>query len=168
MKNIIFMWMLCLPMMVNAQNYELNLEARKEVKKLDFLLGEWSGSGWMLNQSREKMTFEQKETVQMKINGTGLLIEGVGTSGGEIIHNALAIITKADGEGKYKFDSFLQSNQHGTFMAELKGDVLYWYPTENVRYVIRINEKGQWFEIGEANVGDNWYQFFEMTLDKSN
>ncbi|MEN2280765.1 hypothetical protein AAGF08_01415 [Algoriphagus sp. SE2] len=166
MKNTIFLWMFCLPLMVNAQNYDLNLEARNEVKKLDFLLGEWCGSGWMLNQSREKMNFEQNETVQLKINGTGILIEGIGTSEGQIVHNALAVITMAEGNGAYNFDSFLQSNQHGTFKAELIEDVLYWYPTENVRYVTRINERGQWFEIGEAHVGENWYQFFEMTLDK--
>ncbi|MBN3581507.1 hypothetical protein JYB64_03850 [Algoriphagus aestuarii] len=166
MKKMILAWVFCLPLLVQAQNYELNLESRKEIKKLEFLIGQWSGSGWMVNQNREKMTFEQKETVQLKINGTALLIEGEGTSEGEMIHNALAIITMSEGSGEYQFDSFLQSNQQGSFKAELIEDVLYWYPAENVRYVIRLNEKGQWFEIGEAKVGENWFQFFEMTLDK--
>lgn len=166
MKNLILIWMFCLPLLANGQNYEVSREAQQEIKNLEFLVGEWSGSGWMMNQSREKMTFDQTESVQLKLNGTGLLIEGVGRSEEEIVHNALAIVTMDEGENIFKFTSFLQSNQQGSYKAELIDDVFYWYPVENVRYVITINEKGQWHEIGEANSGGNWYQFFEMTLDK--
>ena len=37
-----------------------------------------------------------------------------------------------------------------------------------MRYTMRINEKGQWHEIGEMSrdSGTTWNQFFEMTLDK--
>ncbi len=166
MKKLIIVWMICLPIMANAQNFEVNKEAQQELKKIEFLVGEWSGSGWMMNQSREKMVFDQTESVNLKLNGTALLIEGKGSSEGKVVHNALAIITMAEGIAKYDFNSFLQSNQHGTFKAELIDQVFYWYPVENVRYVITINEKGQWHEIGEANSGGTWYQFFEMTLDK--
>ena len=48
----------------------------------------------------------------------------------------------------------------------MKEGKFYWFPNEQVRYIITLNEKGQWFEIGEYNMGDRWIQFFEMTLDK--
>lgn len=167
MKNLILFTMIILPLLASGQNYELNKEAQEELKNLAFLEGEWHGTGWMMNQSGEKMDFEQTEKVSFKLDGTALLIEGQGTSNGKNVHNAMAIVTMAEGSGKFEFHSFLQSNQHGTFKAELIDHVLYWYPVDNVRYVIQINENGQWHEIGEANSGGTWYQFFEMTLTKN-
>ncbi|UZD21512.1 hypothetical protein PBT90_18520 [Algoriphagus halophytocola] len=166
MKNLIVLILSLLPFFAIGQNYELNKEAQGELKNLSFLEGEWQGAGWMMNQSREKMEFEQTEIVSFKLDGTALLIEGQGTSNGKTVHNAMAIVTMAEGSGKFEFHSFLQSNQHGTYQAELVDQVLYWYPVENVRYVIQLNDQGQWHEIGEVNSGGNWYQFFEMTLNK--
>ncbi|WP_192347069.1 hypothetical protein [Algoriphagus sp. Y33] len=166
MKNLVIICLICLPLFTQAQNFEVNLEARKEIKKIEFLVGEWEGSGWMMNQSGQKLTFEQTEKVSLKLNDTALLIEGQGTSDGNIVHNALAIVTMAEGNGQYKFNSFLQSNQQGTYKAELIDNVFYWYPVENVRYVITLNDNGQWYEIGEANSGGTWFKFFEMTLNK--
>ncbi|WP_425637078.1 hypothetical protein ACPUEN_16870 [Algoriphagus yeomjeoni] len=152
--------------MVVAQNGEINKTSQAEVKKLSFLVGEWSGSGWMVGQDRVKHTFEQTEKIQFKLDSTAILIEGLGKSDGKIVHNALAIITSSGEENQYDFQSFLSSGQKGTFKSDLKEDVYYWYPAESVRYIIKINEKGQWFEIGEFNQGDTWYTFLEMTLEK--
>jgi len=52
------------------------------------------------------------------------------------------------------------------FKAEIIGNKLYWYPNENVRYIIWKNEKEQWYEKGEYKRENSWNQFFEMTLDK--
>ncbi|MCE7055045.1 hypothetical protein LZF95_10200 [Algoriphagus sp. AGSA1] len=166
MKNLLLIVLICLPLVASSQNFELNKEAKQELKKLEFLIGEWKGKGWMMNQSREKMSFDQTEKVTLKLGGTALLIEGQGEANGQNVHNALAIVKMGKENGKYDFHSYLQSNQHGTYESELVGEVFYWYPTNNVRYVIKINEKGQWYEIGEANAGGTWYQFMEMTLDK--
>lgn len=165
MKNLLAICLICLPLFTQAQNFETNIEAQQEIRKIEFLVGQWKGNGWMMNQSGQKMTFDQTEKVSLKLNDTALLIEGQGTSNGKIIHNALAIVTMEDSKGNYKFNSFLQSNQQGTYKAELIDHVFYWYPAENVRYVITLNDNGQWHEIGEANSGGTWYQFFEMTLD---
>jgi hypothetical protein len=37
-----------------------------------------------------------------------------------------------------------------------------------IRYTMRLNEKGQWHEVGEVSrdAGQSWFQFFEMTLDR--
>lgn len=42
----------------------------------------------------------------------------------------------------------------------------HWYPSGNTRYVIELNESGEWFETGEINQNGTWVQFFEMTLKK--
>lgn len=148
------------------QSFEVNEVTKAEVSRLSFLEGNWKGSGWMITQDQKRYTFEQEENIQIKLGGTAILIEGRGTSEGKVIHNALAIITDSEGDGKYDFTSFLQNGRKGTFKAELIGEKLFWYPAEQVRYIIEIKDDGQWFETGEYNAGGNWVKFFEMTLSK--
>jgi hypothetical protein len=35
-----------------------------------------------------------------------------------------------------------------------------------MRYIIFLNEKGQWYEKGEMKRDAGWFQFMEMTLNK--
>jgi hypothetical protein len=36
-----------------------------------------------------------------------------------------------------------------------------------MRFTVRLNEKGQWFEVGEfSRDGKAWQKFFEMTLER--
>jgi len=147
-------------------SYDLNEAAQKKMSQLSFLEGNWKGSGWMMAQDQKRSTFESEETIQFKLSGTLLEVEGISRSEGRVVHHALAVISSAEGEGKFDFTSFLQSGEKGTYPAELIDGKLYWYPKKQVRYVIEINAKGQWFEIGEYNAGKEWYKFFEMTMDK--
>jgi hypothetical protein len=40
-------------------------------------------------------------------------------------------------------------------------------PGRSVRYTIRLDENGRWFEIGETSSdGSEWRKFFEMTLTR--
>lgn len=174
MKNLIKL--ICLVALVlgikanawSQPSYDLNEAAQKKMSELSFLEGNWKGSGWMMGQDRQRMTFDSEETVQFKLSGTILEVEGVGKFEGKVVHQALAVISVAEGEGKFDFTSILQSGEKGTYKAEMVDGKLYWYPVEQVRYIIQINEKGQWFEVGEYNAGDQWYKFFEMTLNKVN
>lgn len=150
----------------HAQIRETDKTAQAEIKKLAFLVGKWEGTGWMMGQDGVKYTFNQTEKVLFKLDSTAILIEGLGKADGKVIHDALAIITFAGESDQYDFQSFLPSGQKGNFKSELKEKTYYWYPTATVRYIIRLNDKGQWYEIGEYNQGSSWLQFFEMTLEK--
>lgn len=147
-------------------SYELNLDNQRKIAPLSFLEGKWKGSGWMMGQDRVRQNFEQEENIEMKLSGTILQIEGIGTAEGKVVHHALALIQPVEEDGKYEFTSFLQSGMKGIYPAQLEGDKLIWHPTAQVRYIIQINDLGQWHEIGEYNAGNTWYKFFEMTLDK--
>ncbi|SFT73107.1 hypothetical protein SAMN04489724_1887 [Algoriphagus locisalis] len=151
-----------------AQNYETDTKAKQEVIKLNFLTGKWKGTGWMMGQDMNKHTFDQTENVQFKLDSTAILVEGKGVSNGKTVQEAMAIITSQNESNQYDFQSFLPSGQKGTFKSELINGAYYWYPTDFIRYIMRVNEKGQWFEIGEINKAGTWYQFFEMTLEKIN
>lgn len=172
MKNLIkisLLFALLISFQMNAWSqvsYELNLENQKKMEALAFLEGKWKGSGWMMGEDRVRQNFEQEEFIEMKLNGTIFQIEGIGSAEGEVVHHALAFIQPKEEEGKFEFTSILQSGIKGTYPAQLEGGKLIWNPTEQVRYIIQINEQGQWYEIGEYTTGNAWYKFFEMTLDK--
>ena len=151
---------------VHAQEAETDTVAKKAISELAFITGDWSGSGWMMGRDGQKHAFEQTEKISFKLDSTAILIEGMGQAEGKTIHNALAIVTYNKADGKFNFRSYLASGRSGDYDAELIDGGFHWYPNENMRYIIRLNEKGQWYEKGEMKRGDDWFQFFEMTLDK--
>lgn len=148
-----------------SQSFETDLLSKSKISDLEFMVGNWKGTGWMMMQSG-KHEFEQTENIQFKLDSTAILIEGVGKADGKIFHNALAILTYNKNDKNYSFRSYLQNGQNGDFKAELIGNKLYWYPNENVRYIIWLKENGQWYEKGEYKSEETWNQFFEMTLDR--
>jgi hypothetical protein len=152
---------------VNGQQPESNRISQQAIEKLAFLSGEWKGTGWIMAEDGNRYEFDQTELVQLKLDGTALLIEGRGMSNGKTMHDALAVVTYNQQDKDYSFRTWLTTRQGGEFRGEFIDNNFYWYPGDNIRYIIYLNEKGQWYEKGEYNTGgDNWYQFFEMTLDK--
>lgn len=149
-----------------AQANTADTAAQRLMKPLHFITGEWEGKGWMMMADGKKHEFDQTEKVQLKLEGTALLIEGKGKAGGTVIHDAMAVVIYDRQKQHYSFRSYLSSGRSGEYNAEMIGDALYWYPNSNMRYIIRLNEKGQWHEIGEMNRNNEWFRFFEMTLDK--
>jgi len=149
-----------------SQSTETDSISKSKISRLEFMTGSWEGTGWMMGRDGTKSEFNQSEEIRFKLDSTMIIVEGVGTSQGKIVHNALAILTYNKKEDNYSFRSYLQNGQSGEFPAELIDKKLYWYPNDNVRYVIWTNEKGQWYETGEFLRGDSWTQFFEMALDK--
>jgi len=149
-----------------SQPGKIDTIAKAQIIKLAFITGEWKGSGWVLGADKQKHYFDQTEKVQFKLDSTALLIEGVGKTNGIVTHNALAIITFVKSKEHFNFQSYLSSGHGGSFKAELLANRLYWYPSDNMRYIIYLTDKGQWYETGEINQNGQWMQFFEMTLNK--
>lgn len=148
-----------------SQSFETDSLSKVKISDLGFMVGNWKGTGWMMGQGG-KSEFEQTEVIQFKLDSTAILIEGKGKANGKVVHNALAILTYNKADNNYSFRSYLQNGQNAEFKAEMIDNKLFWYPNENVRYIIWLNEKGQWYEKGEYKREDTWNQFFEMTLDR--
>ncbi len=149
-----------------GQSFETDSISQSEVSKLHFITGKWEGKGWMMGANGEKSEFDQTENIQFKLDSTAILIEGLGKNNEKVIHNAMAIISYNKTDKNYTFQSYLQNGRKGEFKAELIDEKLYWYPSTNMRYIIELNDKDQWYEIGEIKRGENWFQLFEMTLDR--
>ena len=149
-----------------SQSFETDSISKSEISKLEFLVGNWKGKGWLMGRDRTKSEFDQTEKIQFKLDSTAILIEGLGKSNGLITHNAMAIISYNKKDKNYTFQSYLQNGRKGEFKGELNDNKFYWYPNENMRYIIWINKNGQWYETGEFNREGKWFQIFEMTLDR--
>lgn len=160
----IFCILVAIPYDLLAQQ-ELDKVSVEMLKKLDFITGKWSGNGWMIGQDGIKREFSQTENIQYKIDGTALLIEGEGKSQGKTVHSAMAIVTYNKEKEAYDFRSYLFTGSSTLFTGEFINAKFYWYPSENSRFIIGLNEKGQWYETGEMKRNGDWFQFFEMTLD---
>jgi len=148
-----------------SQQIETDSLSKSKISDLSFMVGNWKGNGWIIGKEG-KTNFEQIENIAFKLDSTAILIEGKGFANGKMVHDALAILTYNKEKNTYSFRSYLPNGRNQEFKAEWIEEKFYWYPNEQVRYIIWLNEKGQWFEIGEYQRENEWHQFFEMTLDR--
>lgn len=142
-----------------------------EMHKLDNLIGHWRGEGWM-QQGNNRSNFSQTEHVQTKLNGTTLLIEGNGYSGDSLIFQAMAVASFDQESDKYRFNSFLADGKYveatGFFNDDSSFTWQFDVPGGKVKYNI-VFTSTTWREKGyyKAAAGDQWYNFLEMNLTKT-
>ena len=132
--------------------------------KLDFLVGEWKGEGWIMTREGKRETFASTELIRKKLRDTALLIEGTHTG-----FEAMAVVTWDAKAQEYRWRSFTSRGAGVDAKAALVGErTLQWFPSESARYTIAISADGQWIETGEytRDDGTTWTQFFEMRLQK--
>ncbi len=144
-----------------------------QVKKLDFIVGEWNGEGWMDMPGGAREIFTSWEKVQSKLDGLALLVEGLHKSKatGKVVHQTLAVLSYDEPAKNFRFKTNLANGRAGDFTGSVPSDnVFVWgmdSPRNKIRYTITLNAKGEWFEIGEYSAdGATWRKFFEMTLRK--
>ena len=145
---------------------------RREMAKLDWIVGRWKGSGWIQMGPQGRREFTQTETIESKLDGLVLVIEGLGKAkeNGSTVHTALAFASYDPRANKFRWHAFTPEGQIET-EAKVGANTLEWgfeIPQRGrMRYTITKNEKGEWFEIGEMSQDNQtWRKFFEMTLRK--
>lgn len=174
-----FYWLLllvcALPHAALAQSVTPNAT---EMSRLSFLVGQWRGEGWILMGRNERRTFRQSETVQSKVDGTVLVIDGLGKGvktgdlAESVIHNAFAVISYDKDAKKFRWQAFRGDGTSFDVVPVIADKTIVWGFTDaragEIRFTIKLNEKGQWVELGEMSrdAGKTWVQFFEMELDK--
>ncbi|MBA2736267.1 MAG: DUF1579 family protein [Pyrinomonadaceae bacterium] len=153
----------------SAQNEPSTGLLRAEMSKLDKMVGQWKGSGW-IQQGAKRETFSGTETVQKKIDGLALLVEGkFSDAKGKVIHETLAVLSFDAKAKNYDFRTYLANGMSGEHEFKLLSDGYEWgfqFPAGSVRYLIKTNND-VWFETGEfSKDGKTWMKIFEMKLDK--
>ena len=129
------------------------------MKKLEFLVGQWSGTATARPGPGGEVKMTQTEDVQWKLEGLVLLIEGTGKDpNGKTLFHALGTVAYDDAAQQYRFRAFSEGRYIDT---ELKlasdGRGFNWgidMGPAQVRYVMRLTPEGEWLETGELVMGD--------------
>ena len=137
-----------------------NVEAQREaMKKLDFLIGTWSGEARIQSGPGEPVELIQTEEARYKLDGLLLVVEGMrrARSGGKVILQALGIVSYDDEAGTYRMRAF---NDGRWLETDVKlaatGKGLAWgfaLGEIKTRSTLSMNEKGEWTELHEITVG---------------
>jgi hypothetical protein len=145
-----------------------------QINRLDWLLGEWAGAGWIEFRPGERQTFSQIELVHKKAGGTVLLIEGIGkskTASNLTVLEAITLVSYEPARQRFRWYSHTDRGYLTDIEPKVGNQTLQWSvdapEVGTMRYTIGLNEKGQWSEIGEMSKdGNTWRQFFQMTLSR--
>lgn len=177
MKKLLALGLILMATVASVEAQSGNsMTSASEMKKLEFLVGTWKGEGWSERGPEGRQMASINETVQVKAGGRVFVVEGIGRAkiaGGEgpVVHQAFAILYYDEKARRYVMRTFLADGQTTDAETNLADGVFEWgfqTPQVKVRYKLRLNDKGQWFEEGEYSMdsGKTYRKFFEMTLDK--
>jgi hypothetical protein len=128
---------------------------RAAMKKLDFLVGKWTGAARIFSTPGEPMVILQTEEAQYKLGGLVLTIEGVGMANGKPALQALGIISYDDESGTYHMRAFNDGRFLETEVKLIDKGMTWGFAVGQYRMnsVMRIDEKGAWTELHEITIG---------------
>ena len=144
------------------------------MKKLEFLIGKWTGEARVLRGPGDPVEMIQTEEAQYKLDGLVLLIEGMGRakSDGKPALQALGMVSWDDESETYRMRAF----NDGRFLeAEVKlldnrKGIAWGFALGEIKTssVLRINERGEWTELGEITIGSQApRKFMDLTVSRS-
>ncbi len=147
---------ICLAQAPKAPDVEIQ---RAAMKKLDFLVGKWSGSVKVWRGPGEPLDLNQTEEVQYKLDGLVLLIEGTGRNktDGKVVFRALATVAYDEDAHAYRFRAYNDGRYLETDItlpAEGKGFTWgFTFGQFKTQYKMTLTESGEWTELGEVLMG---------------
>ncbi|HEV7237860.1 MAG TPA: hypothetical protein VGQ36_01365 [Thermoanaerobaculia bacterium] len=151
--------------------------AADEMRKLDWLVGEWKGEAVVLSGPEKGENALQSERVQSRQGGKILVVEGLGKrkladgTAGDVVHDAFGVIWYDEQAKKYRFHSWTTRTGYVDSWFEVSddGSVRWGFDISQgkIRFTIKRTEKGDWHEVGEYSPdGTRWFQTLEMKLQK--
>lgn len=156
----------------NMTEQDQTLMLKTKMRKLDQMVGKWSGAGW-IQQGPKRDEFVGTENVQNKLDGLAVLIEGKFTDkndSSKVIHETLAVLSYNPKTSIFDFKTYLANGRTGDFTLKANESNYEWgldFPGSKILYTITIKD-GIWNEVGKMSrdEGKTWFQFFEMNLKK--
>lgn len=157
-----------------AQAPDFGGNAQKEaIKKLSFMVGEWSGGGWA-DIGGQHRPFKGTETILMKCEGAILSLEGnhyseVGTRRIPV-HSAFGWVRFDDRDKTYHMRSHLANGLESEFAFKALPNGYTWsqkHPTWGDVVYTAVFEGDKWTEYGEAEKDGKKVRMYEMSLTRT-
>jgi hypothetical protein len=146
-------------------------DLKTAIVKLEPLIGEWKGEGWV-QMGSAKHVFQQQESISLKANNTVIQIEGLGMDeSGQAVHQAFAIISFDSEKAAYQMLAVRADGKviYPEILITETGVLEWGFDVGNGgRVKFNIEIKGDtWHETGKfSSNGTNWISFLEMNLKK--
>jgi hypothetical protein len=177
MKHVLAIALLCLFAAPAARAQAPSTQHLAEMKKLDFMVGHWVGDASFLMGPGQRQTFSMDEVVASKLGGALLAVEGIGKtkpadgSQPRVIHHAFGVLFYDASANRFTMRAYKSNGLFVDVDPKVGDRVVEWSYTDprlgQVRYTMKLTERGEWHEIGEASRdGSTWSKFFEATLRK--
>lgn len=117
-----------------------------------------------------------KESVQSKVGGSVLTLEGLGKAqvpGKDeevVVQNAFATVWYDGHEKRFRMIAWRAGQSVDADITVGDKSLVWGFRDQRagqIRFTLKLDEAGRWFEIGEiSRDGTNWNKFFEMTLKR--
>ncbi|HTV60386.1 MAG TPA: hypothetical protein VMJ93_16050 [Verrucomicrobiae bacterium] len=148
-----------------------SIEAQREaMQKLSFLAGQWKGPVTIARGPGEELHLTQTESVEYKLDGLVMLVEGQSTSAdGKVAFRALATISYDDASHSYRFRAYNDGRYLDTELAVPERGFSWGFTAGPARIVntMHLTETGEWNEATQVTLGANPpHRSMEMTLKK--
>lgn len=147
------------------------------MKQLDWLVGEWRGTGSSMTGPGQQHQSGVTERATRHAGGHVLVLQGVGKAAGApgadsiVVHDAFGIIWHDRESGKFMMKAFRSTGEVVDSEMQVGDGTIVWGFADprgvQIRFTVSRTPEGRWHEIGEASRdGAGWMQFMEMTLDR--
>ena len=170
MKKTFLLFVFTFATLAGAYAQTSDLAQKQAVKKLDWLLGEWTGEA-VTNMGNQKSTVKMRETIKSMQGGNMLLITGLGSEKDSVVHDALAVVSYDGQKQKYRWTAWRPPGGYYSEVEIKVGEKSFEWQTDvqggKTRYKAFLNEKEQWIETGEFSKDSiKWYLFLTMTMNR--
>jgi hypothetical protein len=142
--------------LVQAQQQPSVTAQREAMKKLNFLVGRWSGEAAVARGPGEPLKITQTEDVQYKMDGLILLVEGTGhAADGRIVFRALATVAYDDSTSTYRFRAYNDGHYLDTDLTVVPNGFAWGFTAgpAKITNTMHLTDKGEWAETTEAVMG---------------
>jgi hypothetical protein len=142
------------------------------MQALKWLSGNWQGTVYLNGGDGNKHSFNHTLEFTPKLKNSVLLLDEAAFQGQDTIFQNIGLLSYHVLQSKYTLQAYTKEGSQIDAFVEIQDKKMIWridIPGNIIiRYTIKLNEKGQWHQIGEssADEGKMWEPFFESTLSR--
>lgn len=154
-----------------AQQNNLLPVVQQKMQALQWVAGKWQGPLYLTGGDGAKHEFKQSVAFTPKVKNSVLLLNEAGFLGQDTIFQNIGLLSYDALQAKYTLKAYTKEGTQVDAEVEVQDKMMIWrvkIPGSIIRYTIRLNEKGQWHQLGEGSTdeGQKWKPFFESTLSR--